>query len=211
VTGSPDKSKAPGALAVLGHELRTPLTAILGFAEAMCVRAFGPLDEKYVESAQTIEKAARHMLELVARLSDGPEARLFQTFDARGTLGEVRHLLQAQADSSEVGLTATLPDGPMTVEADPLALKQIVINLVANALAATPRDGHVEIILEAEGRDLVITVADTGPGLPPGMTEGLGLTLVRALCAAHGGDFTLTMGVPSGALAAARLPILVSD
>jgi two-component system cell cycle sensor histidine kinase PleC len=198
-------------VAALSHELRTPLTAIVGFAEAMRLRAFGPLDEKYVESAQTIEQAARHMLELIARLTGGPERRQFRTFDAAMALAEVRRLLQAQADASGVSLNAALPAGPMTVEADPLALKQIMINLVANALVATPRGGRVEVSIEAEGRNLVIEIADTGPGPAPNLAEGLGLTLVRALCAAHGGGFTLKNGEPSGALAVARLPILAAD
>ena len=177
----------------------------------MRLRAFGPLDEKYVESAQTIEEAARHMLELVARLTDGPEARTFRAFDARTTLSEVRRLLQAQADASGVSLSAALPAGEMTVEADPLALKQVMINLVANALAATPRGGKVKMSLEADGRILVIGIADTGPGPTPNLVEGVGLTLVRALCATHGGEFALTNGEPSGALAVARLPILAAD
>lgn len=209
MTGSPEDSSAPGALAALGHELRTPLTAIIGFAEAMRVRSFGPLDEKYVESAHTIEQAARHMLELVAHLTDaGP--RSFQTFDASETLGEVSRLIGSQADASGIRLTATLPAGPMRVEADTLALRQIMINLLANALAATPRGGNVEVSLGAEDLDLVITVTDTGPGPPLGFVEGLGLTLVRGLCAAHGGGFTLTRGSPNGALAVARLPILAA-
>jgi signal transduction histidine kinase len=177
----------------------------------MRLRAFGPLDEKYVECAQTIEQAARHMLELVARLRDSPEAQKFQRFDARATLTEVRRLLQAQADASGVSLNAALPAGAMAVAADQLALRQIMINLVANALAATPRGGSVEVNLEADGQILVIEVADTGPGPAPNLAEGLGLTLVRALCAAHGGGFTLKNGETSGALAVARLPIVAAD
>jgi signal transduction histidine kinase len=213
VTATSDPSKSPGALAALGHELRTPLTAIIGFADAMRERAFGPLGDKYIECAETIDQAARHMLALVARMTDlGPEtgSRPVQAFDASMTLNDVVRLLEAQASACDVTLTSAPPARSMPVEADELALKQIMINLLANALAATPQGGSVEVAVGADGRDLVITVADTGSGPPSDRGDGLGLTLVRALCAAHDGDFSLTNRLPTGALAVARLPVLAT-
>lgn len=87
-------------------------------------------------------------------------------------------------------------------------MKQVAINLIANALAATPRDGAVSLSLERRGDDLIIAVDDTGRGLD-GAIDGLGLTLVRGICAAHGGEFALHSRAGGGTRAMARLPILV--
>ena len=103
-----------------------------------------------------------------------------------------------------VALSADLGDAPLTVHADPLALRQILINLVANALAATPRGGRVWVTAAHEGADLRLTVEDTGPGISAG--EGTGLALVRAMCAVRGGDFSLDSPPGSGARASVRLP-----
>jgi signal transduction histidine kinase len=214
VTAPPDTPQVPASLAALAHELRTPLAAIIGYADAMRERAFGPLSERYVECAETVEKAARHMLELVERMSgfdpDRREAERGQagSFDALTAVAEVARMLKVQADLLGVSLAAEFPAGPLPAQGDALALKQIAINLIANALAATPRGGAVSLSLERRGDDLIIAVDDTGPG-PDGAIEGLGLTLVRGICAAHGGELALHRRAGGGTRAKARLPVLV--
>jgi len=107
----------------------------------------------------------------------------------------------------EPGATELRLDAPpvLPVDADALTLRQIVVNLIANAVAAGAR--HVVLSLEASGGDLVLTVEDDGPGVA-GIAEGTGLSLVRALVAAHGGDFSLASRPEGGARAQARLPVL---
>lgn len=202
----------PASLAALAHELRTPLAAIIGYADAMRERAFGPLSEQYVECAETVERAARHMLELVERMSGLNPDRQAQagSFDALTAVAEVAGMLKAQADALDVSLAAEFPAGPLPAQGDALALKQIAINLVANALAATPRGGAVSLSLERRGDDLIIAVDDTGRG-PDGAIDGLGLTLVRGICAAHGGELALHRRAGGGTRAMARLPILVGS
>ncbi len=210
MSAPPDTPPVPASLAALAHELRTPLAAIIGYADAMRERAFGPLSERYVECAETVEQAARHMLDLVERMSGFNPDRQAQagSFDALAAVAEVARMLKAQADALGVSLATEFPAGPLPAQGDALALKQVAINLIANALAATPRDGAVSLSLERRGDDLIIAVDDTGRGLD-GAIDGLGLTLVRGICAAHGGEFALHSRAGGGTRAMARLPILV--
>ena len=212
MTAPPDTPPVPASQAALAHELRTPLAAIIGYADAMRERAFGPLSERYVECAETVEQAARHMLALVERMSgfdpDRREHGQIGPFDALTAIAEVARMLKAQADTLGVSLAAELPSGPLMARGDALALKQIAINLVANALAATSRGGAVSLSLERRGDDLIIAVDDTGRG-PDDAIDGLGLTLVRGICAAHGGELALHSRAGGGTRAMARLPILV--
>jgi signal transduction histidine kinase len=197
VTASLDDA---GALA---HELKTPLAVIIGYADAMRERAFGPLDDKYVEGARTIEAAARHLHALVEALTGGGRPR--QRFDARAAIAEAAGLFDMRLRDAGVDLVAELGAERLTVVADPLALRQILINLMANALAATPAGGRIEVSLGREGDDLVMTLTDTGPGITA--PEGMGLGLVRALAASHGGRLDLA-SPGGGAVATVRLPIL---
>jgi signal transduction histidine kinase len=105
-----------------------------------------------------------------------------------------------------VVLAADLGADALMVDADPLALRQILINLLANALAATPGGGAVTLSLARDRDDLVITLADNGPGIAA--PEGVGLGLVRALAAGHGGRLDLRSPSDGGAVATVRLPII---
>ncbi|HXV00824.1 MAG TPA: ATP-binding protein [Caulobacteraceae bacterium] len=189
----------------LAHELKTPLAVIIGYADAMRERAFGPLDEKYIEGARTIEAAARHLQALVEALTGGGRPRL--RFDARAGVAEATGLFDMRLQEAGIALAAELGANPVTILADPLTLRQIVINLLANALAATPAGGRVALSLARDEGDLVIALADTGPGIS-GM-EGQGLGLVRALAASHGGRLDFTSRTGGGVVATVRLPILV--
>lgn len=205
MTASPPEPPAP--LTALRHELRTPLAAVIGFADAMREQAFGPLSDPYLDCAQAIDKAARHMLELVDRMVEaGPGALALGPSDAAAAVFDAVRMLQPQAESRGVSLTTRLPDGGVLAEVDVTALKQIAINLVANAVAATPPGGNVKVILKRLRTELILTIEDSGPGPSGDNVEGIGLQLVRSLCAACGGVFELGGG-PDGARAVARLAV----
>jgi cell cycle sensor histidine kinase DivJ len=195
---------SPDPLAALAHELKTPLAAIIGYADAMRARVFGPLDEPYARSAETIHAAARHLLALVDNMA-GDASRRGERFDSRTLVGEVLQIFILQAEESGITLIADPGDDPLPAEADPLALRQILINLIANALAATPRGGRVSVGLRRDGGDLTLSVADTGPGITS--AEGIGLTLVRALCAGQGGALAFDSPPGGGTTAIVRLPV----
>lgn len=206
-----------GALSALGHELRTPLAAIAGYAEAMRAQAFGPLDGKYLEVAETLRAAAAHMLALIEDMasleaaSAGRWPLKAEVFDAGAAAAEVLRLLEGEARGRGVRLAADLPHAPLPIRADARAVRQMMINLMANALAASPRGGEVRVTLAREDGALVVGVDDEGPGFTPGAAEGVGLALVRALAGLHGGTLNFARRPAGGTRACVRLPAPAKD
>ena len=211
---SPDSE--PQRLAMLGHELRTPLNAIIGYAEAMTLQAFGPLPAPYGEHAATIHRAALHLLTLVDDLTDQAQAEAGvwagtrTTFDPEVLAREVIELLASRADRAGVALSLSTA-GPLgSVHADRRALRQILLNLLDNALKFTAEKGSVGVRLSREPGDLRLEIRDTGGGGGE-HGPGLGLRLVRALVGAHGGAVDLCHTPDGGVAAVVRLPILTES
>jgi cell cycle sensor histidine kinase DivJ len=221
-------------LANMSHELRTPLNAVIGFSDIMRSQMFGPLGEKYLEYVGLIHESGGHLLDLINDLLDMSkiEAHRYElsreVFDAREPVAGAMRLTRGQADAARVALRGELPPSPVRVVADARALKQIVLNLVANAVKFTPAGGEITVTLVAEGGDLVLAVADTGVGIAPddlerlggpyeqaggaaqkAMGAGLGLSLVRAFSELHGGDMTIASTLGEGTRVAIRLPVLL--
>ena len=229
VTENANKSRF---LANMSHELRTPLNAILGFSDIMKTKLFGPLPERYAEYAELIHESGRHLTDLINDVLDMSkiEADRYvlhrEDFDAREPIASALKLLTLQAEDKGVSLRGDLPAEAVEVDADRRALKQIVINLVANAIKFTPPEGRVDVILRPQGGALELVVADTGEGIAPedlkrlgqpyaqtdagrrAQGTGLGLSLVKALTALHGGEFVLESRLGEGSAATVRLPVL---
>jgi len=220
-------------LANMSHELRTPLNAIMGFADMMRQRIFGPLPGKYVEYADLIHDAGAHLLDLINDVLDMSKIEAakydlaLEAFDAREPVSAALRLLRVQADESGVQLRGVLPSEPLEVSADRRALKQIVINLVSNALKFTPRGGLVTVALAAVGEAVELTVSDTGIGIAEAdlarlgrpyeqagdasrqaQGTGLGLSLVRAFAELHGGEMAIESRLGEGTAVIVRLPVL---
>jgi cell cycle sensor histidine kinase DivJ len=221
-------------LANMSHELRTPLNTIMGFSDIMKARLFGPLPAKYGEYADLIHDAGRHLLDLINDLLDMSkiEAERFQLqiekLDARDPLSAALRLMRVQADEAGLSLRAALPPDPIDIEADPRALKQIVLNLLSNALKFTPRGGQVTVTLQAQGETMELMVTDTGVGIAPEDLQrlgrpfeqagdvkqrakgtGLGLSLVRGLAELHGGQMIIESTLGEGTSVTVRLPGVV--
>ena len=220
-------------LANMSHELRTPLNAVLGFADIMRQRLFGPLPERYADYAASIHDAGGHLLDLINDVLDVSkiEAQRYQLamerFDAREAAAAAMAMVRPLADERGVRLSGLLPPDTLEVSADRRALKQIALNLLSNAVKATPPEGSVTLSLEAVGPYLELVVADTGAGIAPedlrrlgrpfeqaGDAErraqgtGLGLSLVRSLAELHGGRLTLDSTLGEGTAATVRLPVI---
>jgi cell cycle sensor histidine kinase DivJ len=150
-----------------------------------------------------------------------------ETFDARDAVSAALRLLRVQADAAGVALRAVMPPHALEVEADRRALKQIVLNLVSNALKFTPRAGSVTVTAQGYGDNFELIVADTGVGIAADDLErlgrpyeqagdfslrnrgtGLGLSLVRAFAELHGGEMTIESQLGEGASVTVRLPVL---
>lgn len=220
-TGSGEAS--PG---VLAHELRTPLNAISAAAEIMAQQTFGALgDARYAGYAADILAGARHMLALIDRML-GPQAHArpsaangngagltFVELDVRAVLSELASQIAPLAQRAGVLLAVRAPPDLPRLIADVTSLRQMILNLIANALRATPRSGHITLSARVrEDQRLVLTVTDTGIGISPrdlvrlrepaardasatagggAGTGGLGLPLVRALASANGAELSL--------------------
>ncbi|HUO91153.1 MAG TPA: PAS domain-containing sensor histidine kinase [Rhizomicrobium sp.] len=201
-------------LANMSHELRTPLNAIIGFADLMRMRTFGPLGSpRYEDYATLIHDSGQLLLEHISDLLDmakieaGKLELNFEQVDLAGTVADTVRLLRQRADAGEIALTTEIDRNLPALFADRRALKQIIINLVSNALKFTPPGGHVCVAASHGGGMARIAVRDDGIGIPAGEIHrlgqpfeqvcgdpmlaksgtGLGLALVRALAEKHGG------------------------
>ncbi len=210
------------------HELRTPLAAIRGYAE---LTRREPLPDGPAHALARISASAERMsalvedLLLLARLDAGRPLE-------RAPVDLTRLVVDAVADAHAAGprhrFGLDLPDEPVTVPGDALRLTQVVTNLLANARTHTPPGTRVTVSLAA-GDEVVLTVADTGPGIAPELvpriferfargaegrsrdrgSTGLGLAIVHAVVAAHGGRVDVASR-PGRTVLTVRLPALVS-
>jgi len=216
-------------LAAVSHELRTPLTSIRGFAELMEMRLEQP---RFKEQARMIRKAAEHLNELLTEILDlaKVEAGAMPVTPEPVALPE---LLQSTLDffsvtAAQKSLELKLqlaPSTPQTLLCDGLRLKQILNNLLSNALKFTPQGS---VTIEVDGSDDLVSfhVVDTGPGIAPELHEtiferfrqgndrvsyehggtGLGLSLSRALAGLMGGTLTVQSSPGLGARFTLSLP-----
>ncbi len=210
---SASQEPKPQRIALLGHELRTPLNAIIGYAEAMTLETFGPLPAPYGEHAATLHRAAVHLLTLVDDLTDQAQAEsgvwagARTTFDPVTLAEDVAGLLRPRARNSLVTLTVTGEGGLGMAHGDRRAMRQILLNLLDNALKFTAQGGEIRVDLSGEADVLCLDVRDTG-GAAGEQGPGLGLRLVRALAGAQGGAVEMTPISDAGMMVSVRLPIL---
>jgi len=220
-------------LASMSHELRTPLNAIMGFSDIMRNGLFGDLSGRYAEYADLIHESGAHLLDLINDVLDMSkiEARryelIIEAFDAREPVSGALRIMRVQADAAGIALRASLPAQPVQVDADRRALKQIVLNLISNALKFTPEGGSVTLTLAAREEVLELSVADTGVGIAPEDLErlgkpyeqagdagskvkgtGLGLSLVRSFAELHGGDMTIESTLGDGTSVTLHMPVV---
>jgi len=203
-------------LALLAHELRTPLTAVIGYADAMRLQAFGPLGAPYDHQAGVIHAAALLLLALVDQMSDtaAAEAGLWtgrpERFDLRALSEDVLELLRPRATVAGITVRSRFEAGVGDIVADRRAIGQILVNLLDNALKFTAAGGAIELAIRHEGPRMRLVITDSGrppasgAAADPPHGQGLGLRLVRALCAAHGGSLALERS-PAGGMTATVL------
>ena len=223
-------------LGLLGHELRTPLSAVLGFAETLALAGQTDPDPARVrEYAGLIAEAGRHLMDVVGGLIDqaGPEGGSDETaeeVDLEALLERCRRMMAPVADGAGIELAFTVPAPLPAVLAAPRACRQIVINLLSNAIKFTDRAGRVELFAERAGDRVRIVVRDTGIGIAPAEIDrlgtpfmrltdntgrrregaGLGLSVVKALAAVHGGTLDIRSLPGHGTTVAVDLPVAVA-
>jgi len=208
----------------MSHELRTPLNAVIGFSEVLLDRMFGEINERQDGYLHDIWNSGRHLLELLNEILDLSKVEAGQmvlepsTFGVGSALDYTLTMVRERATQHAVTVTVEVADDVDTVVADELRFKQVVLNLLSNAVKFTPDGGSVSVRAYRVGTDLMITVTDTGIGVPPEDQErifesfqqgrrgapkeegtGLGLTLSRRIVGLFGGRMWLesTPGVGS--------------
>ncbi len=219
-------------LASMSHELRTPLNAVIGFSEVLLERMFGELNERQEEYLQDILNSGKHLLELLNEILDlskveaGRMELELSVFSVRGVIEHAIALVRERAALHGVTLTFEIDPTLDLIESDELRFKQVVLNLVSNAVKFTPDGGHVDVRATSTERRLTVTVTDDGIGIPPEDTErifeafhqgrrgasreegtGLGLTLCRRIAALLGGELTLQTEVGVGSTFGFTIPI----
>jgi len=218
----------------MSHDLRTPIAAIVGYSELLSDGIVGELTDKQHEMVERISQVAAHLSELVNDILDLAklDAGRVELHPEPVQLGElVREAVLAvepQARAKSLPLRLELDDADeQTVLVDPVRVRQILVNLLSNAVKFT-HEGEVRVRASVAGLRTLITVHDTGPGLPPGSEEavfeeflqlasgrgtkqepgsGLGLAVSRRLARAMGGDLTVKSTPGEGAAFTLYLPL----
>jgi len=222
-------------LANMSHELRTPLNAILGFSEIIAQECFGPVgSERYRDYAGDIHSSGAHLLSLindlldVAKIEAGRMDLAPHALDAGRTFEIALKLIGTKAREKDQTLAIAVEGNAPGLYADERALKQILINLVSNAVKFTPLGGRIEVIgSRAANGDFQIMVRDNGPGIPREKIDsifqpfnqvdnrfdrqaggtGLGLALVRGLAELHGGRAWMESEMGRGCSVFVTLPV----
>ncbi len=217
-------------LAGLSHELRTPLNAILGFAHVLESEVDGPLSQDAREALSVIRQSGEHLRTLIDDILDlsametGKLQLSRRPVDVRLVAEQVMREASPAARDKPVRLLVTGEQG-LLAHADPRRVRQILTNLVSNAVKFTAR-GAVTVDVSTRGRYVAVTVADTGPGIPPEETSaifqeyrqtgdvrarragtGLGLSIARRLVVMHGGAIHLDSRLGRGSTFTITLPM----
>jgi cell cycle sensor histidine kinase DivJ len=222
-------------LATMSHELRTPLNAVIGFSEMIMQEELLMLDAaRRKEYAQLIHDSGQHLLSVVngildmSKMESGTFELAPELFAPRAALVNCCSLLALKARENGIDLVTRAPDDLSEITGDPRAFKQIVLNLVSNAIKFTERGGTVTASAAVEGARLVLRVSDTGVGIAAddlkrigdpffqaGKTyqrrhegTGLGLSIVKSLVAMHGGEMNLQSRIGEGTTVAIALPLV---
>ena len=222
-------------LANMSHELRTPLNAILGFSEIIAQECFGPVgNARYKEYAGDVHASGKHLLSLindlldVAKIEAGRMEIAPNPLEAGRVFAVALKLIGGKAREKGQSLSITVEPSAPPLHADERALKQILLNLVSNAVKFTPEGGRIEVVggLARDG-GFQIMVRDNGPGIPRDKLDriftpfsqvdnsydrqaggtGLGLALVRGLAELHGGRAWLESEFGKGCSVYVNLPV----
>jgi two-component system cell cycle sensor histidine kinase PleC len=222
-------------LANMSHELRTPLNAILGFSEIIAQECFGPVgSQRYKDYAGDIHSSGAHLLSLIndlldiAKIEAGRMEILPNPLEADRTFDIALKLVGVKAAEKHQSLIIDVEASCPPLYADERALKQILINLVSNAVKFTPEGGRIEVVASmARDGGFQIMVRDNGPGIPREKLDsiftpfsqvdnrydrqaggtGLGLALVRGLAELHGGRAWIESEQDAGCAAFVVLPV----
>ena len=222
-------------LANMSHELRTPLNAIIGFSEALLAKLFGELNPKQHEYLQDIHDSGQHLLSLINDILDLSKIEAGRLeLDAEDVhlptaIENALTLIRERAARKGIAVESQLDPALGEIRADARKLKQILINLLANAVKFTDEGGKLTVRAAPTASGVRVEVADTGIGIAPEHQElifeefrqvvdpsarkqegtGLGLALVRRLVTLHGGEISLESALGRGSVFRFTIPAVL--
>jgi PAS domain S-box-containing protein len=220
-------------LAAMSHELRTPLNVIIGYSDLLESDVAGSLSARQREQVSRIRSTSWHLVGIIeeiltfSRVEAGKELIVLESVDVAGLTYDAIELMKPQAATKKLALEVRIPSEPVIVVTDPLKLRQILLNLIGNAIKFTSR-GEVEVELVPNGDVFTVAVRDTGPGIPTHSQErifepftqldsvahsqaragtGLGLPISRRLATLLGGELSVSSEQGKGSRFTVTLPI----
>lgn len=222
-------------LSGMSHELRTPLHTVIGFSELLSEELHGPLNDKQKRYIGHIHRDAQHLLALINEILDlskieaGRLELLRECFDPGAVIEEAVSSVQRDAEAKSIRIQANIEALP-ALNADPLRVKQILLNLLSNSVKFTPEGGQIRIDARENPGFMTISVSDTGIGIPKeeqaavfdkfhqvgastkGIREGTGLCLAitKALVEQHGGSIWLDSEPGKGTCFTFTMPAAVA-
>jgi signal transduction histidine kinase len=220
-------------LASMSHELRTPLNAVIGFSDVLLERMFGELNERQEEYVRDIRDSGQHLLELINEILDlsKVEAGRMELEPALlslpALLDQGLALVRERAARQRLTVRLEISDGVGDVWGDEVKLKQVVVNLLTNAVKFTPVGGSVDVDARVVGEEAIVSVRDTGVGIAESDQErifeafqrgdrrasvegtGLGLTLSKRFVELHGGRMWVESTVGLGSTFGFAIPVAV--
>ena len=221
-------------LANISHELRTPLNAIIGFSEILRMEFFGPIgNEQYRSYSSDIHTSASHLLDLISDILDlatmdsGKRELRFRDVALNDEVQYGLRLIEEQSDTKDLAVDVSLDPSMPMIQADRRSIRQIITNLLTNAVKFTPSGGRINVDTVNDADTVSVTVRDTGVGIPQedldrvtmpferGMQDysrkqegtGLGLALTKSLVETHGGVVEITSRVGEGTAVRVHLPV----
>jgi len=220
-------------LATMSHELRTPLNAILGFSDMIGQQYLGPItNKKYVEYAADIHFSSEHLLNLVNDILDlsaieaGKHSLSRESLPVNTVMADFAPIITNFANRKEIEFILDISHELPPLHADRRAIKQILLNIISNAIKFTPREGQVTLRVTKMNGNHVFEVKDTGEGISeeilPKLAKpfvrgesdphktldgaGLGLAIVKSLVELHGGELSIESEVGKGTTVTVMLP-----
>jgi signal transduction histidine kinase len=219
-------------LANMSHELRTPLNAIIGFSEVLAEKMFGDVNLKQAEYLQDILESGRHLLSLIndildlSKIEAGHMELEAADFDLPSAIDNALTLVRERATRRGITLGSTIDERLGLIRGDERKVKQVLLNLLSNALKFTPEGGRIDVGGRLDGEVAEVSVADTGVGIAPADQEavfeefrqvgaaerkaegtGLGLALSRKFVELHGGKIWVQSEVGHGSTFTFTLPV----
>ncbi len=219
-------------LSNMSHEIRTPLNSIVGFSDVLYDESFGPLNQRQKEYVQIVLQSAKHLLDVINDILDMSiidQGRInlhMQLEDPNQIIFSVMNVTRHQADRKQLQISLSLDESLPPILLDPVRIKQVLYNIINNAIKFTPPGGSIDISSKYDQQKGIITIKDTGIGIPENVREkvfdeffqaehsykklfdgvGLGLPLSRKLIEMHQGKINLTSEVGVGTTVSISIP-----